>query len=86
MPRKGGIHNHEEMFASEKERFHGVCGERKTSTKRGREGEEQLVCCLSVKSEDYGRARAGGTEMEDFEASSRIQAGREKGGPKLWAV
>jgi hypothetical protein len=24
VPRKGGIHNHEEMFASEKERFHGI--------------------------------------------------------------
>ncbi len=42
------------------------------------------MCRLSVKSEDYGRARAGGTEMEDFEASCRIQAGREKGGPQLW--
>jgi hypothetical protein len=24
VPRKGGIHNHEEMFASEKERFDGI--------------------------------------------------------------
>jgi hypothetical protein len=61
-----------------------VCGEGKTSTQRGREGEEQLVCRLTVKSEDYGRARAGGTEVENFEASRWIQAGREKGGPQLW--
>jgi hypothetical protein len=43
----------------------GVCGERKTSTQRGGEGEEQLVCRLTVKSEDYGRACAGGTEVKN---------------------
>ncbi len=42
------------------------------------------MCRLTVKSEDYGRARAGGTEMKNFEACCRIQAGREKGGPQLW--
>jgi hypothetical protein len=50
----------------------GVDGYGKSSTERGREGEEQLVGGLAVKSEDYGRTRAAGGEANSVRTAVDI--------------
>jgi hypothetical protein len=54
----------------------GVDGNGKSSTERGREGEEQLVGGLAVKSEDYGRTRAAGGEANGVWTAVDIQIDR----------
>jgi hypothetical protein len=54
----------------------GVDGNGKSSSKRGRKGEEQLVGGLAVKSEDYGRTRAAGGETNSVRTAVDIKIDR----------